>query len=130
MKQTRQVRHYLRQIKKLIPADCAGKKELLKTIEQRLMDELAEHPDASVADFEADFGTPEEIADSFLEESSGSMREKKIRRKNKWIILVGCVLVMISIALVRYTYYLIDHTTVTETETLTIYKYGDAPWEE
>lgn len=77
MNQTRQVNHYLKQIRKLIPSDYAGKKEMLATTRQRIMDYLEEHPDAAISDFEEEFGTPEEVADSFLEELSGSRREKK-----------------------------------------------------
>lgn len=130
MKQTKEMRHYLNQIKKLIPSDYTGKREILQTIEWRIMDYLEEHPHAAIADFEREFGTPEEVADSFLDELSGSTRERKLRRKNKWLVVTGCALMIIGLLLVRYTFYLIKHTAVNKTETLTIYTNEPDPWEE
>lgn len=130
MKQTKEIRHYLNQIKNLIPSDYAGKKEILQTIERRIMDYLEEHPHAAIADFEREFGTPEEVADSFLDELSGSTRERELRRKNKWLVVTGCALMIISAAVLWYTWFLIDGTIVETTETLTIYTNEPDPWEE
>lgn len=130
MDQTRQMRHYLKQIKKLIPSDYAGRKEMLTTTRRRIRNYMEDHPDAGISDFEAEFGTPEEVADSFLEELSGSRRDQKLRRRNKWFIIGGCVLVILSTAVLWYTWFLIDGTIVETTETLTIYKNGPDPWED
>ena len=130
MNQTRKMKRYLRQLKKLIPFDYSGRTDLLQTISQRISNYLQEHPDATTADFEEEFGTPEEVADSLLEELSGSMRENKIRHKNKWFVIAGCVLIIFSVLILKYAWFLIDHTAVETTETITIYENGPAPWEE
>lgn len=130
MEQTRQTKRYLRQIKRLIPSDYTGRKEILAATQQRIEDYLMEHPGAAISGFEEEFGTPEEIADSFLDEISGSRREHRLRRKNKWFIIGGCILVILSLCLVRYTLYLIEHTVVEKTETLIIYSNEPDPWEE
>lgn len=130
MEQTRQTKRYLRQIKRLIPPDYAERKEILAATQQRIEDYLMEHPDAAISDFEEEFGTPEEVADSFLDEISGSRREHRLRRKNKWFIIGGCSLVIFSIAVLWYAWFLIDGTIVETTETLTIYSSEPDPWEE
>ena len=130
MEQTRQTKRYLRQIKRLIPSDYTGRKEILAATQQRIEDYLMEHPGTAISGFEEEFGTPEEIADSFLDEISGSRREHRLRRKNKWFIIGGCILVILSLCLVRYTLYLIEHTVVEKTETLIIYSNEPDPWEE
>ena len=130
MNQSRQTKHYLKQIKRLSPSDYSGRKQILQTIRQSLDDYQREHPDATIDDFEAEFGTPEEVADSLLDELSGSIRERNIRHKNIWLIILGCTLIILSVSILWFSWFLIQGTAVETTETITIYENGPAPWEE
>lgn len=131
MNQTRQqVNRYLRQLKKLLPSDYPGRNDILQSIRQRIIDFLSEHPDTTTTDFEAEFGTPEEVADSFLEELSGSMRENKMRNKSKRYAIIGFILIILSVSILSFSWYLIQHAAVETTETITIYEDGPAPWED
>ena len=102
MNQSRQTKHYLKQIKRLIPSDYSGRKQI----------------------------TPEEVADSLLDELSGSIRERNIRQKNIWLIILGCTLIILSVSILWFSWFLIQGTAVETTETITIYENGPAPWEE
>lgn len=76
---------YLRAIKRNLPYFMAGKKTFLKDFQENLDAFAQENPNAVWEDFVQRFGSPEEIAISFLPEIESEDGLKKARRK-KWTI--------------------------------------------
>ena len=122
MNQTRKMKRYLRQLKKLIPFDYSGRTDLLQTISQRISNYLQEHPDATTADFEEEFGTPEEVADSLLEELSGSKPISTILDRKKIFVLFGCTLALIGLLLTGYSTFVARTTAVEVRKTTIVYE--------
>ncbi len=79
---------YLRAIKRNLPYFMAGKKTFLKDFQENLDAFAQENPNAVWEDFVQRFGSPEEIAISFLPEIESEDGLKKARRKKRTIRLV------------------------------------------
>ncbi len=130
MNQNRQVKRYLRQIQRLIPSDCIGKKDVLQTIRHRIDAYLSEHPDADMSEFMGEFGTPEELAESFLDEMSGVELMTDLNRRRCNTICTGGCLVLIAALFAAYALYIDYSTSVDVIESITIYKdLSEAPYE-
>lgn len=130
MNQRRQVKRYLRQIKRLIPSDCIGKKDVLQTIRHRIDTYFAEHPDTEMSEFVQEFGTPGELAESFLDEMSGAQLMTDLNRRRRNTVCTGGCLVLIAAMFAAYALYVERTTIVGITETIIIYEDPDeAPTE-
>lgn len=125
MNQSRQVKRYLRQIKRLIPSDCIGKKDVLQTIRHRIDTYFAEHPDTNMSEFVQEFGTPGELAESFLDEMSGAQLMTDLNRRRRNTVCTGGCLVLIAAMFAGYAVYVQRTTAVGIIETITIYEDPD-----
>lgn len=123
MKNSNQIQKYQNEIKKKIPDEYPGKKEILQAIEHNLYDFLEEHPTASFENILEEFGSPSEIANSFMERLSGKEIHTifQKRKRQKKVLLSICILFLILFLLLcRYLYYLFDNTAVIIEETIII----------
>ena len=82
---------YFKQIKKRIPVSGAKKKEYLCGIREEIDEYCAWHPEATLADYCARFGTPDEIAVSFLSEMTYSEIKYSLQGTTQGRYLTGGV---------------------------------------
>ena len=114
----RERKQYLNQIKKLLVCKGNQRKQFLKSFEDNMDEYLRDNPDADFAQLEKDMGTPQEIANAFLENEEASKIKKRMSFK-KWIIIaIIVVILMIASTLVLA---LIDaHKSHRATTTITV----------
>lgn len=89
----RERKQYLNQIRKLLVCKGTQRKQFLISFEDNMDEYLRDNPDADFAQLQKDMGTPQEIANAFLENEDASKIKKRMSFK-KWIIL-GIVSVLI-----------------------------------
>ena len=88
------------------------------------IDYCDEHPGCTTEDLEEEFGTPEEIANEFLESKnvSNSGRIKKLRNSRRLIAIIAVVLVVVLIAVIAfYRDVLSQSTQAKATDVIVIY---------
>ena len=83
------VDNYIKMIKKEISSIYSAD-EFLSSMREYLDDYCDEHPGCTTEDLEEEFGTPEEIANEFLESKnvSNSGRIKKLRNSRRLIAII------------------------------------------
>lgn len=77
------LRSYFKEIKENLPCFMAKKKAFLKDFWENLDEFSQEKPDAARGDYVERFGTPEEIAISFLPEAGSTDDLKKVKRRKR-----------------------------------------------
>ena len=82
-------RHYLQAVKRELHCSAAQKALFLQQMEDSISQYISDNPAASMADLTKEFGTPAEIAKSFLEEADSAVIGKSLRhgRKIFWAVL-------------------------------------------
>lgn len=91
------IRKYRRQTKRLLTCPIKYRRQLLDSMERDLQHFLEENPSAGYSDAVALFGSPEDLAQTYLDDFS----QKEIsdfRNKRKFIIYTA-IIVMISLLL-------------------------------
>ena len=66
MQMSKEIKKYLKEIKLLLPAFNKDEKKFLRDLTERIEDYLDENPNATMQDIENQFGTPMEIAQSYM----------------------------------------------------------------
>lgn len=66
MQMSKEIKKYLKEIKLLLPAFSKEEKKFLRDLLERIEDYLDENPNATMQDIENQFGTPTEIAQSYM----------------------------------------------------------------
>lgn len=87
---------YLKEVKRNLPYFMANKKTFLKDFQDNLSVFSEEKPDAAWEDLVQRFGTPEEIAISFLPEVDSKGGLKKVKRKK---LVTHLVITFFAVAL-------------------------------
>lgn len=92
------VRQFLREIRKNIPGGGKQKKLVLEQVKASMLEYLAEKPDATYDDLLTRFGTPEQIAASYLEELDICDLKKQLSiRKRIVLAVVAAAIVAVGI---------------------------------
>lgn len=100
MKLTKQeLDDYLKQIKKLLVCDGARRKEFMNSFEDNLEEYLKANPDTDFSKLQEVMGTPQEIANSFLENESAASIKKRMSVK-KWVIIGIAVALLLLIIMI------------------------------
>lgn len=88
-------RRYLQDVKRELHCPAAQKALFLRQMEDSVSQYISDNPAASVADLTKEFGTPADIAKSFLEEADPTVINKSLRhgRKIFWAVLAVAVIV-------------------------------------
>lgn len=89
----RERKQYLNQIKKLLVCKGTQRKQFLNSFADNMDEYLKDNPNADFAQLQKDMGTPQEIANAFLENESASDIKKRMSFA-KWII-IGVVLALL-----------------------------------
>lgn len=119
-----QVRRYLREIRNWLPCSRRLKSKIMEEIRVTVSSFLAENPTASYTELTARFGTPQQIASSFVDEMGTEelLRDLRIRRKLVCIASITAVVVLVlwaSVVTLAYIDYL-DDTNGYIVETITV----------
>lgn len=107
---SRAVRRYLREIRGWLP--CSGKmrRVILERIENTVLEYLIENPETSYEELTEQFGVPQQIAASYVEEMGTNelLRDLRIRRRIIGTIAAAAIAVVVLWAgLVAASY--VDH---------------------
>lgn len=86
---------YMQEIKRNLVCDNKQRKKFLSSFSDNMDEYLNDNPDADFAQLQEDLGTPEEIANAFLENASASNVKKRMSFA-KWII-AGVVVIVLSV---------------------------------
>ena len=93
-----QARRYLREIRSCIPCHGRVKSEILQKINGMIRSALSEEPEMSYDMLVARFGTPQQIAASYVDELDTPELLKKLRVRNK-VIAIVCATAAIILAI-------------------------------
>lgn len=102
MRVTQQERkQYLNQIKKLLVCKGSQRKKFLNSFADNMDEYLKDNPDADFAKLQENMGTPQEIADAFLENESASHIKKRMSI-TKWVIIgiISALLIYASVMVI------------------------------
>lgn len=93
----RERKQYLKQIKKLLVCKGSKKRKFLKSFDDNIEEFLKDNPDASYDELQKNMGTPQEIANGFLENES-AVHIKNQTTIVKWVI-IGIIICLIIVAI-------------------------------
>ena len=93
-----QVRQYLREIRSCIPCHGKAKYEILRKIKGMIKDAVVDEPELSYEMLVERFGTPQQIAASYVDELDTPELLKKLRLRNM-IFAVVCATAAIILAI-------------------------------
>lgn len=96
-KHNRETRRYLRAIKGWLP--CAGKmkRQMLGEIEANIDDFVGENPEVSYEDIVSRFGTPQQIASTYVDEAETGELLRMLRVRRKILTIIASVAVLITV---------------------------------
>lgn len=99
-KHSKQMQKYLRQVKHALPCSGSLKKQILLGLGNDISLYLEEHPEADAESLAEVFGTPAQIAQTYIDELPATELMEKLHRRSKlWrtvIAVVGvCALVCV-----------------------------------
>lgn len=83
------VKYYLRGVSNALPCGRKAKKQIVSRISDSIEDYLQENPDADFELVQSHFGTPQEIAASYINEQDLSVLVNKMRIKKKVVVIVA-----------------------------------------
>lgn len=88
------VRKYCRRVKSYLPCSCKQKRQILSELRRRVEETLAEQPTASLEEV---FGTPQQVAASYVDEMSTTelLAALRLRRRVAAILTIGVVAVAV-----------------------------------
>lgn len=88
---------YLRQVRSWLPCSCKAKRKIIGEIKSNIDDFLTNNPDAQYTNLVARFGTPQEIAASYVNEMDmGELLEGlKIRKRIMKTIMIAAVIALL-----------------------------------
>ena len=77
------LRRFLRRIRSWLPCPGSMKRMILSDIRDNALDFLQEHPEADYASLEAQFGTPDRLAASYIQDldTRKLLRELRLKRR-------------------------------------------------
>lgn len=89
--QNRAARRYLREVRSWLPCSGKSKKKILGEISGRVREYLSQYPEAGYGEIEAQFGTPQRIAASYVDEMETPELLRQLRIRGKVVKIIGAV---------------------------------------
>lgn len=83
------LKRYMRQIRRELPCRLQEKKVILSHLEEGIIDYIEDNPTSDITAVQDCFGTPKEIAASYLYEQAPLVMLQKIRIKKKVLQMVA-----------------------------------------
>lgn len=115
---TKELDKYYRDIdRKLQLLSRSRRAAILREHRGSVSDYLKDNPDATVKEIEISFGTPEQVAESFLQMSDLKQTEQKLQTKGVIVkIVLIAVGILVAAALILGTVYVVDNHKFTNGE--------------
>ena len=102
-KQNKQLKQYYQSIRASLPCPWKLKHKILSEIKSSVQNYLTEHPDAGIDDLEQQFGSPEQITASYLDEMDQQKLAANLKTNKRFIAIVAvgiaAALLMLAVTL-------------------------------
>ena len=97
MELNKELRQYCRDVCRSLPCNSKEKRKIMAEVRSNVLAYLTEKPNADRADIESRFGTPKQIAASYIDamEPQEMLRELNIRRKAAGIIAAAIAAIIL-----------------------------------
>ena len=92
--ESNEIKNYYREINKALPGSPNAKKRIMDSIHQAVENYLQEYPQTDIADVQHHFGTPDDIASSYVEQLETHVVIRRLDIKKAIIIAVCSTLVL------------------------------------
>lgn len=91
------IKRYINEIKKIIPINSKDKKDFLKMMEQRILESSSLENKCDYDNIVKEFGKPNEVAASYIEEIDTDTILKILKRKQyiKWLVSILIIAVIV-----------------------------------
>lgn len=89
------LKRYIRSISNALPCSGKMKRQVVSQIHNSIIDYVQENPDADFAAVQSHFGTPQEIAASYVDNQDTSALLRKMSIKKKVLTIVAGVMAII-----------------------------------
>lgn len=91
------IKIYINEIKKIIPINSKDKKDFLKMMEQRILESSSLENKCDYDNIVKEFGKPNEVAASYIEEIDTDTILKILKRKQyiKWLVSILIIAVIV-----------------------------------
>ena len=95
-----QLRRYYRQIRSWLPCDRKQKNRCIQELSESMIGFLEQKPNASFQDIVDRFGTPQQIASAFIEETDTQklLHSLKIRKRIVMWVATGIIAALLTLA--------------------------------
>ena len=127
-KMSNDIKKYIKYVKKIIPIYSKDKKEFIQLLTQKIIEFSNEHDSCSYQDIVDEFGSPNEVAGSYIETLNSDEIIKKLNKK-KIINIFISVIIILCISVWGFERYrinqLIDEAKHTKMKTYTTEEYKE-----
>ena len=127
-KMSNDIKKYIKYVKKIIPIHSKDKKEFIQLLTQKIIEFSNEHDSCSYQDIVDEFGSPNEVAGSYIETLDSDEIIKKLNKK-KIINIFISVIIILCISVWGFEKYrinqLIDEAKHTKMKTYTAEEYKE-----
>ena len=127
-KMSNDIKKYIKYVKKIIPIHSKDKKEFIQLLTQKIIEFSNEHDSCSYQDIVDEFGSPNEVAGSYIETLDSDEIIKKLNKK-KIINIFISVIIILCISVWGFERYrinqLIDEAKHTKMKTYTAEEYKE-----
>lgn len=91
------IKRYINEIKKIIPINSKDKKDFLKMMEQRILESSNLEGKCDYDNIVNEFGKPNEVAASYIEEIDTNTILKMLKRKQyiKWLVTILIIAIIV-----------------------------------
>ena len=103
---SKDIKKYMKYVKKIISIHSKDKKEFIQLLTQKIIEFSNEHDSCSYQDIVDEFGSPNEVAGSYIETLDSDEIIKKLNKK-KIIKIFISVIIMLCISIRRFERYVI-----------------------
>lgn len=94
----RSARGYCRSVRSWLPCSGKLKRRIMAQISGSVQDYLEQHPDAELADLQAQFGMPQDIAAAYIANTGTAeiLRNLRVRRRVVAIVVATALIVLLT----------------------------------
>ncbi len=91
------IKRYINEIKRIIPINSKDKKDFLKMMEQRILESSSLENKCDYDNIVKEFGRPNEVAASYIEEIDTDTILKILKRKQyiKWVVSILIIFIVV-----------------------------------
>ena len=93
-KMSNDIKKYIKYVKKIIPIHSKDKKEFIQLLTQKIIEFSNEHDSCSYQDIVDEFGSPNEVAGSYIETLDSDEIIKKLNKKKIINIFISVIIIL------------------------------------